>query len=612
MATDPISIGRPFKRIAIDIVGPMTVTRRGNNSIVVITDYFTKWPEAFACFNPNAATVAKLLFDNVCTRFGYPNELISDRGGQFTGEVAKSLQKLFKIRKLTTTSYNPQADGQVERLNHTLAEMLAMYVKEDQTDWDSYLPQALQAYRTTVHKSTKETPFFLMFGRRYRDPLDATINDRNDLNIDQYKTKLVETMKKSKKLALLAMNHAKQSAERNYNKSKRDLEFKKGDEVMVHIAVPTPASTKKLQDKWKGPFTITRVINRNAYQLNFEPTSKFHNVVSIRYLKPYYERPLRLKTNQQLGITNSGELPINPQETKNNTTRVPPTELAKESSLTKPFTTTASDSPTKRTDSILEQLKRVPITTATPLEEVTPANKKFTPTKPQNKPKRKIIIKRKVTRHNIQQNQANVKRVNQPPKSPPEFSNSPKTMVNEPIDPTYLPIERRDIKTGLQLSRNDVTTPAAHNEQQQPTNKGEKQKFDEENEEMIENSETTDAYLPPRDEDIPQIHAKERTSKRINHRRDAMYTKQLDECDLLHTNLSDIYDKLEHAKGRKQLAAFKISLYELIHAYIRNSSYRKNLNKTVRMCKDATALRRVLQRWIEDFTDKFANRIRKY
>ena len=92
----------------------------GNNYVLVVSDYFTKWMEAFAIPNQEAVTVAEKLVEEVLCRFSIPEQLHSDQGRQFEGKLMQEVCKLLHINKTRTTAYHPQSDGVVERLNRTL------------------------------------------------------------------------------------------------------------------------------------------------------------------------------------------------------------------------------------------------------------------------------------------------------------------------------------------------------------------------------------------------------------------------------------------------------------------------------------------------------------
>ena len=75
--------GYPMERIAVDILGELPVTERGNKYVLVVSDYFTKWTESYPMGNMEAATVAKLLVEQLFSRFGIPDQIHSDQGHQF-------------------------------------------------------------------------------------------------------------------------------------------------------------------------------------------------------------------------------------------------------------------------------------------------------------------------------------------------------------------------------------------------------------------------------------------------------------------------------------------------------------------------------------------------
>ena len=119
--------GFPMERIALNILGPLPVTERGNKHIIVISD-FTKWTESFAMPNMEAKTCAKILVEEVIVRLGVPNKIHSDQGRQFEIQLFAEVCEMLQIEKTRITAYHPQSDGMVERFNHTLCRMLSTLV----------------------------------------------------------------------------------------------------------------------------------------------------------------------------------------------------------------------------------------------------------------------------------------------------------------------------------------------------------------------------------------------------------------------------------------------------------------------------------------------------
>ena len=100
------NVGSPFERVAVDILGPLPVTERGNKFLIVLMDYFTKWPEVMPVPNQEAETIAEVLVDHVFSRFGVPMELHSDQGRNFESEVFRETMKIMGINKTKRHLFN--------------------------------------------------------------------------------------------------------------------------------------------------------------------------------------------------------------------------------------------------------------------------------------------------------------------------------------------------------------------------------------------------------------------------------------------------------------------------------------------------------------------------
>ena len=114
-STQHIEVGEPFTFWAIDYMGPLPETARGNRHILVMMDHFSKWCEAFPTKDQKAITVANILLHKVFSRFGPPTVLHSDQGANFESNLMHELCDLMGIAKTRTSAYHPQCDGQVER-----------------------------------------------------------------------------------------------------------------------------------------------------------------------------------------------------------------------------------------------------------------------------------------------------------------------------------------------------------------------------------------------------------------------------------------------------------------------------------------------------------------
>ena len=129
----PIPVGAAF-----DIL-EMPVTVRENRYVIVFVDYLTKWVEAYPAEDQSSEMIARLLVDNVVSRHGVPSQLLLDRGANLLSTLIQDEYSLLGMKKITTTSYHPQTDGFVERMNRTLRTMLAKHAHTFGPDWDLHL-----------------------------------------------------------------------------------------------------------------------------------------------------------------------------------------------------------------------------------------------------------------------------------------------------------------------------------------------------------------------------------------------------------------------------------------------------------------------------------------
>ena len=164
-------INLPFKRVAIDLVGPITpASDKGHRYILTLVDYATRYPEAVPLKNIDMESVAEALLD-VYSRVGVPEEVLSDLGTQFVSECMKEVTRLLSIKRLTTTPYHPICNGLVEKFNGTLKRMLRRLCSDQTRQWHRFINPLLFAYREAPHESTGFSPFELLYGRTVRGPI---------------------------------------------------------------------------------------------------------------------------------------------------------------------------------------------------------------------------------------------------------------------------------------------------------------------------------------------------------------------------------------------------------------------------------------------------------
>ena len=123
----------------------------------------SKYVVAMPIAQQDAETVARSFVDRVILTYGTPRIIQTDQGANFISEVFKNTCRILGIKKIQSTAFHPESQGSIERSHRVLAEYLRHYVKEDQTNWDQWVPFATYVYNTTEHTATKFTPYELLF-----------------------------------------------------------------------------------------------------------------------------------------------------------------------------------------------------------------------------------------------------------------------------------------------------------------------------------------------------------------------------------------------------------------------------------------------------------------
>ena len=146
--------------VSVDYFEPLPTTARGNSFILLFTDRFSRRADMFAVTAAEfiAEGTANILVNCCIPLWGCPSTLLSDNGLKFFAQLTSAAYKLFGIQKLTTIAYHPSGNGGVERVNHTMAQLLAKVCNEHQNDWDVHLPHVEYAYNNSVSAATGLAP----------------------------------------------------------------------------------------------------------------------------------------------------------------------------------------------------------------------------------------------------------------------------------------------------------------------------------------------------------------------------------------------------------------------------------------------------------------------
>ena len=235
-------------------------------------------------------TTAKAFVEEIVCRHGAPRVLLSDNGKNFRSKLLKEICKLMNTKKTFTTAYHPETDGLVERFNGTLTTMLSMYVSGHQRDWDTYLPYVMFAYRTSLHESTQETPFFLMHGREPTLPIEAVICPPTITytEADDYKSDMTTRLQEAFTLVRENLQGAQQKQKEYFDRKSVEITYELGDKVWIFTPDTKPGLSSKLLHKWHGPFEILAKLSEVNYRISDG------KVVHVNRMKPFvdpHDRP---------------------------------------------------------------------------------------------------------------------------------------------------------------------------------------------------------------------------------------------------------------------------------------------------------------------------------
>ena len=150
-----------FEIWAINFIGPFPIPakRTGARYIITAVEYVTKWVEAEPVNTCSSEIAAKFIYENIITRSGCPQTLISNQVTHFINRTIKTLTDQLQIDHCQSTTYHPQSNGAIEAFNKTLTKGITKICNADKDDWDEKIPVVLWAYRTTYKCSTDQTPF---------------------------------------------------------------------------------------------------------------------------------------------------------------------------------------------------------------------------------------------------------------------------------------------------------------------------------------------------------------------------------------------------------------------------------------------------------------------
>ena len=290
-----ITTSEPMELVCIDHLSLKT-SGDSQASILVITDHFSRYAQAIPVPNQTAKTTARVLFDHFIVHYGFPGRLHSDQGRGFESGVIQQLCKITGIVKSRTSPYHPQGNGQVERFNRTLLEMLGTLPEEQKAVWKKYVAPLVHAYNSTRNDATGFSPYFLMYGRHPKLPVDIFLGlEPRELPKRTQHCYAEQLRQRLATAYRLASSHANKVASRNkarYDLNTRAAILQPGDRVLVRVVAPT--GNYKIADRWEAhPYTVVKQVNPNipVYVVKQEQGGSSTRTLHRNLLLPFNSLP---------------------------------------------------------------------------------------------------------------------------------------------------------------------------------------------------------------------------------------------------------------------------------------------------------------------------------
>ncbi|KAI1279251.1 Retrovirus-related Pol polyprotein from transposon [Halotydeus destructor] len=283
----------------------MVKTNKQNEYLLVLTDRLTKYVIAKPVKAANAISVANFLMNDFILIHGPPRMIISDNGTEFLNQVITKLLATMNVAHRRTPAYHPMANGQTECFNRSWKQIVSSYVDNQAKNWDALSKYATLAYNSSVHESTKISPYFAVHAREPRTfsdlrhsigELDTTLKERinNYHAVKKYMNQNIE--KSNQKFKEIA------------NIKRRHVNFRSGDQVLRRVPVIDRQLGKTFSRPYQGPFTVLKRLGHVTYVIGGDGKNRRWNKmkVHVKDLRPFVQREVRSRINEDIDETSRG------------------------------------------------------------------------------------------------------------------------------------------------------------------------------------------------------------------------------------------------------------------------------------------------------------------
>ena len=285
----------PLELVSMDFLH-LEKSTGGYEYVLVIVDHFTRFAQAYPTKNKEARTAADKLYNDFILKYGFPTRILHDQGREFENRLFNQLEKLCGILRSRTTPYHPQGNGKAERFNKTLLSMLRTLPENHKSRWNQYLPKLVHAYNCTQSDATGFSPFYFLFGRSPRLPIDLMFGSTkpDKTGYKEYVKRWSGDMRHAYNLASKHSESTSAKGKKQHDKKASYSTLEAGDRVLVRNLTER-GGPGKLRSHWEDIVHV--VVNRKpdspVYEIKPETGKGRHRVLHRNLLLPCDFLPLK-------------------------------------------------------------------------------------------------------------------------------------------------------------------------------------------------------------------------------------------------------------------------------------------------------------------------------
>jgi hypothetical protein len=264
----------PFHTLSIDLWGPVTPACDGYIGVLTVVCLATGWVELLRVKDFKTKTVAQVLMDEIFSRYGFPVEIVSDQGTQFTSNLFKDLNQFIGIKNVYGSVDHPKTTAHAERIHRFLKSLLRIMCDKNHERWADHIPYIASAYRKSVNSALRYSPYFRVFGRHPRQPTDVIFDKltaRQYHSVHEYVIEQLEQLREAYEMVATLVQNERAKSKELLDENRYPISFNIGERVLMWRQIKSDGASAKLFVNWSvahihsqiSPVSYMVMTNRN-------------------------------------------------------------------------------------------------------------------------------------------------------------------------------------------------------------------------------------------------------------------------------------------------------------------------------------------------------------